>query len=79
MMKLANDEECDSLARISRFIFVVLFCLLRARIAGTHTYFSTISLSSLRVCGRDNSLYRENKLRQARLAAYTEVWIYVSL
>lgn len=37
-----------------------------------------LSLSSVCLCCRDNSLYRGNKLRQARLATYTEVGIYVS-
>lgn len=38
----------------------------------------TLSLSCRCFCWRDNSVYRGGRLRQARIATYTEVWIYVS-
>lgn len=57
-----------------------LFCSLVFTQAHTHTHTLclTRSLSFLWLCWRDNSIYREDRLRQARLATYTEAWIYVS-
>ena len=72
-----------------RFLFFVFFPFPRQHLQAhtphnhTHTYITctlclTLKLSSPWLCRRDNSLHRGDRLRQARLATYTEVWIYVS-
>ncbi len=80
-MKLVSDQECDSLPRMSYTISLSSLFFLSIFFAHyylqAHTLCLTFSLSPLWLCWRDNSVYRGDRLRQARLATYTEVWIYV--
>lgn len=76
-----RSRMCYVLRHLSPLVVFFFFFLYTSfDHAGTHTCTRCpdLSLSSPWFCRRDNSVYRGDRLRQARLATCAEVWIYVS-
>lgn len=78
MMKLASNQEFDSLPRMSCSIALHLLSFM----AFAHQYLQArtlaccVSASLFPLCGKDNSLHSGDRLRQAR-ARYSVVWSFV--